>query len=327
MNVRCVDDQGRPVARATIEVRLNGASLDSARTDEQGRLLIAHARHPAARMIVSARGFETVEEPFAGRQPGPGEQVIVLRAGGSVRGTARWPGGQAPGSAVTVLAWPAGREPSPSSLAETDLGGPGTSLRVAPTGEGGGFLFEGLSADAEYVLAAAGLGGCTLERAGPVRPGSGPVVLTLQPIYAALVHLRDPDGRPLRCDPLLFGSLGWVMRDPRAVDVFGIRWRAELDLVGETRLHAGLANTRDDKLLLFTSEILVDALGPLEFEANIPGYAPAGGEFFAALADRSPSEFELRLESVGEAWGKLRVSVSGPPAVLAAEAEDERFLG
>lgn len=258
-----------------------------------------------ARWIASAPGF--VAREFALERT-DGTLDVRLQAGFVLEGRVAWSDGSPAGPLVRVVAFTAGRPPRSGELlggapsgndwAQTQVREDGTYSLVVPRGA------------SQLDLTAAGDGGMCTPRAR-VEARDGVVDLSLVPVWAVRVTVREADGSAVKSDAGLFGlGPSWTAPDgfssviPSCLEAELLTgWSAQVD-----------APTPLESLFLLKSSEpaatrRTEFIDGLEFALGIPGYATVSEVLRVPLARTPVAEVQFPLQRTATGWGSLVVEI------------------
>ncbi len=253
-----------------------------------------------------------------------GEARVVLAstiASVGIAGTVSLPGDALCRSGF-AFAWRDGLVPIADDFQDMRAGRKNERVNATRIQDDGSFFFPDLSADTTYTLSAVAQGAACVLRPTGIPVGSKGVNLRLMFTYGVAIRLEELGGGPLRTTPLLFGG------GPKASGpVQKLQENPpELQALSIEGLQAG-HGTRDRWQYLAVSELQTGALGPIDFEIEVPGYRSRKELVPVSRMVRQLDEFVLALEPSASSWGAVDVRLVGSPQVLALGLEASQIVG
>ncbi len=316
---RVQDSKGASIADAAIWI-VGDLATRLGLTDETGS---AHVHVPSTRPLRLASvhaGYATSEGEIS--EEGAAEIVLILEPEARIQGTVAWSKGGVPEPGVVVAAWPDGHRPTPAVFRALRSSDPAPNTAVATTDDEGRFALRGLAHGASYTLAAGGAGGLTLRKVAGVRVEGPSVQLELTPVYAAVVRLREAEGRSLRSGSQVYGrGPGWYDDEGGAAEVvMGVP--ASCFLVLDPGLWQLRPTTLSRHIVLLSTPLQKQDLPTIVYEVEAPGYAPVWTHLRVPRIQPTPPEYKLALEPKAGGWGTLTVRIEGPSLELEVEGEN-----
>ena len=227
------------------------------------------------------------------------------------------PDGSPAGAGILVVATP-GRDECPLALAERIREDP-DSGHCALTDGDGSFVILGLRPAADYALTIGGAGFVGHQRQWVTNTERPTAVYRVMRLFGLTVSLTESGGAPLRLHAGLFGQRAGHgrLKLPGVFPLTGTPASAVLAGIAPDDLRGADIGRRT---LLYTSAEDALELGPITFQANLPGYAPLSLEVRARAVTEGLAEYQARVEPTATGFGRLEVALlgwrgPGPPFV------------
>lgn len=315
---RVLDEEGAPVPDATI---VSGYAVLGT-TAFNGELVVSPGEIQSQLVVVFGERFRTSSMLLP--HPPPELVEVVLEPGGRgskvVSGVVRFRDQSPVGEGVKVFAWAPERGAYGESI-QSVLAGQRPGL-VATTDSRGRFELDGLRERLSYRLIAGGMGCLSathVDLAGAVTADG--VSIEVDRVHGAMVRARqNADGpgasvdtfrnRVERISGIAEGSYQLEDSD----------WRASL-----LGLHAQLDAL--DRLLLVASTESRDQVGPIVYEASIPGFEEIVLEVWAEPAIEDIPVYEVELVQHAGGLGALLLDVDGPCLVALEGSARKSHIG
>lgn len=304
IQVSVIDPDSVPIQGAMIYA--GGAeAVVLGRTSPDGTVVISSALLSQGVVTAVASGYATLEQAIG--MPVPDATVLTLVPESTIAGRVVTIGGDGlPGA--TVLAWSSEYARADGEAGVRALAGD-ARLPIATSGSDGSFEIRGLDPSRSYIVAAGGRGLANSEPVSVAQLPATEVVITLVPIFGALIRRMDAEGKAIHVAEGYHWEGASIARDgigaaraiqPRSIGVA----LAGLDLPARTH--------PSETVHLFMSNQNVDAIGPLHATEDIPGYEPANFEFLALRAvDGEVPVYECVFEPYVEGFGALHLELVG----------------
>jgi hypothetical protein len=243
------------------------------------------------------------------------------RTEASIGGVVLLPG-DVPSRAGFVFAWLDGLVPAASSLRDLVEGKVVRGMAFAPIRADGSFRLGGLAPGEGHTLGAVARGAICVQRPIAVVPGSPPVTLRLTFTYGVAIRLEERGGRPLRTAAGLFGG------GPRASGPAMTLQQnpPELFALGIDGLEEG-HGTRDRWQYLAVADTETGAVGPIDYEIEVPGYSRRKEVLYVPRLVERLGEAVVTLEPRAASWGEVSVRVIGQAQVLSLGLDEAQLIG
>ncbi len=298
-----------PLAGATVLV---GGDLVLGQTDSRGLAVWNrdNQRRGDESCIVTAvaPGHATTSKHVAA--PIPNRITLELASGGSISGRVMGRDGGPPDTACTVSAWEDWWADA-DSLEVSLVREASPAATLCAVADDGSFLLSGLDKLKSYAVVASA-GGCISKPQFSVVPDAEGLELTVAPLFAGIVRVRDTNDQRPRTNPSLAEPMLSIGPWPQGV--------LPIDLTPACAVLAGLQETAlspselpyDRKLcFVYTVPGEPPASIPVGMEANIPGYAALDVEVDCPRASGALREIGFVLQPTNEGFGALALSFTG----------------
>ncbi|MDP6538707.1 MAG: carboxypeptidase-like regulatory domain-containing protein [Planctomycetota bacterium] len=284
-------------------------------TDENASLM------PAQRTQAASKASQELRAPAAGDRgavegavaPERSEGRARVEAGadpsaGAIRGTVVLPDGTPAGAGVLVVATP-GRGECPLEFAEQLREAPESGTAALTDGDGA-FTIVGLRRSADYSLTIGGAGFVGHQRQWITNTDRPDGVYRVMRLYGYVVSLTEASGAPIRLHAGLLGQRAGQgrLKIPGVFPLTGTPAAAVLAGITPDDLRGGDVGRRT---LLYTSAEDALELGPITFQANLPGYAPLSLEVRARAVTEGLARYAARVEPTSAGFGQLEVTLAG----------------
>jgi len=245
-------------------------------------------------------------------RPDVSRQVIRLRPGTdtTIAGRVVTANGDPAGAGFRVVAWP--MDGTFPAGAVRGMSTRRQGVGVATSGASGRFVVEGLDPHERYRLTAGKRGYLAREPTGgcSVSPGSEEMLVRVDRVFGASVHLRHPGGDRLRTSPKLFGDPGgvWTIEDGSKGRIFLPDPSVTLAGIDSK---AAMSRDRGDHLVLYREQAGRAARGPASFQIEIPGYVQLDRRFELSPLEDGLADYQVELEPKANVWGDLVLGFDG----------------
>lgn len=260
---------------------------------------------------------------IAPAKPSDGDRTVLGSSGSSgsaITGSVLLPG-DLPCRSGFAFAWPSGVVVESEAFRTLAASPARPPLRVAPIRSDGTYRFTDVDPDTSYTLSAVSSGAACAVRPTGIR-GRSSVDLRLLYTYGLAIRLEDRRGGPPRTALGLFGAgpkassaVHKLMENPPELQALEIHGLLE-----------GHGN-RDRWQYLAVSEVDAPAIGPIDYEVEVPGYSPRKELLqLERLVDRL-AEVAVVLEPRVTSFGDIGVRVMGTSGVLSLGLDENRLIG
>ncbi len=192
------------------------------------------------------------------------------------------------------------------------------------TTQGGAFELDPIPVGVRYRVIAGGPAGY-LMRPLTFEASPDPIVLELEAIYGARIHLTGTDGERLRISGDTPAPCGWASRTPGftlTVSVHTVR-DVLLDPAWLEMPAMDDARPSDQHLTIVKGPFGPSELPVLHFGGRVAGYESFGGEYRLRRLDQPPLDIVIPLQRVEDCWGAVEIHVAGGLSLLERPAGEE----
>lgn len=324
LRVSVKDENESPIAGARVLIAGEFESFLAGETDVEGRLTCRLGGTNGLRVVAMhdeyASSARSVPEQL------PAHVALTLRKAGSITGSVVWKVGGEPVVGARVFAYANGCTPRIDEIRDAISGSPRASLVIAETDDLGHYRFEGLEQSRRYSVRAVAEGGAMLKSRDGVRPTAAGIDLELVPFLGAVLHLRGPDGAPLRASRDLYGrGPVWAPRTPNLHPLPIVPPEFYL-LTHPSSWDLKMGNSRD-ALVLFTGGVGCEKSGSVRYDVEVPGYQAIWADIELEPVGKKLPEYTVTAVPMTEEWGQLRIRCSGSFADIVPDSTTNTLVG
>ncbi|HJP00647.1 MAG TPA: hypothetical protein QF764_02620 [Planctomycetota bacterium] len=236
---------------------------------------------------------------------------------GVIQGSVTLPDGSPAGAGILIVAT-AGRSECSLARAERIREDP-RGGHCALTDRDGTFILLGLRHATDYSLTIGGAGFVGHQRQWITNTKRPPGIYRVMRLFGLTVSITEIGGAPLQLHPGLFGQRAGHgrLKLPGVFPLTGTPASAVLAGIAPDALRGTDVSRRT---LLYTSAPDVLELGPITFQANLPGYAPLSLEVRARAVTEGLAQYEAQVHPTAAGFGQLQLALvgwngPGPPFV------------
>jgi hypothetical protein len=202
-------------------------------------------------------------------------------------------------------------------------------VAIVQTDVDGRFQINGLAEGKYYALVAGGGGGMTIDETDRCLTGTTPIDLTLNPVFSAVVHVRQADGAALPVSDGVYGQgATWI---PPSIPQETVE-----PIIGLPSAYFLIVKMADwswsqasvtDQLILVSSSLTHSKLEGIQFDVDVPGFFPATRELVALPISDTIPNYTIELRSTGVSRGVLKVRCVGTSSGMRPDSPTEYRLG